>query len=101
MICQEQHGLQNVQQHGLHILPWVVLQKVGTLKRINPLFEVDPADSELTEDQCDLPGHPVSAQPRLCCNFPTPHLTSNICNLKRETAAGHMPEPLFRCGCGV
>ena len=53
-MCQEQHGLQIVQAHGLHIFSWVIYQTIDTLHGIGPLFQVNTPDSELPEKQGDL-----------------------------------------------
>ena len=53
-MCQEQHGLQIVQQHGLHICSWVAFQQVGSSKRIDPVIEINTSYFELPKNQGNL-----------------------------------------------
>ena len=47
--CQEQHGLQIVQQHGLHICSWIRLYTVCFFECIDPVAQVYSSYYELSE----------------------------------------------------
>ena len=54
-MCQEQHDLQNVQQHGLHICSWVALYQISSFKRIDPVIQINTTYFEIAKYQGNLP----------------------------------------------
>lgn len=62
-LCQDSHGLQIVQGHGLHIYllflgeSWVVFDSVCSLESVNFLGCVEPRNAKFTEKYADTIRH--------------------------------------------